>query len=113
MYFSIYNYKIILITNNTWELFHPNINNNIPIKLKNLYMNLIKTLSQIINNNFDGITYNQKFYNDYLHRNILKLFFTDSSRLSINLVKNLLKQVSFEKFIRRPSSQFLLSQNSG
>ena len=108
MYFSIYNYKIILITNNTWELFHPNINNNIPIKLKNLYMNLIKTLSQIINNNFDGITYNQKFYNDYLHRTIIKLFFNNSPSLTINLFKSLIKSSNYNKFKTIVSTNMLL-----
>lgn len=110
IYISLYNYKFIFIKNNSIhsniynnEMLHPNINNIIPNKLKNLYINLIKSLSQIINNEFESITYNQKFYSDYLHRNIIKLFFLNdieigNSSLSINLFRNLVKPMAFDKF---------------
>ena len=103
MYFSLYNYKVILLENNKTsfynnDMLHPNVNNIIPIKLKNLYINLLKSCSQMINNNFSTITFNQKFYNDQLHRNIIKIIFSDSNRLFINLFKNLLVKSTYEKF---------------
>jgi hypothetical protein len=112
LYFSLYNYKTLLInskiSNNSSELLHPNINDLIPVKLKNLYINLLKSLSQMINNEFESITYNQKYYSDYLHRNIIKLFFTDSTRLSINLFKSLMKPTLFDKFKNIVTTNILL-----
>ena len=127
LYFSLYNYKLIFISTklsylnsiakganvpkgptsegvyvhkgtSTNDLLHPNINTIIPIKLKNLYINLLKAMNQMINNEFESITYNQKFYNDYLHRNIIKIIFTNSNYLSINLFKNLLTVNIFDRF---------------
>ena len=114
LYFSIYNYKSILInTKNTEskydkEFLHPNINGIVPVKFKNLYINLLRVFSQLINNEFDSITYNQKFYNDYLHRNIIKLFFTESNKLSINLLKNLLSNAIYQKFKNIVQTNMLL-----
>jgi len=110
LYFSLYNYKFIFISNsNNSELLHPNINNIIPFKLKNLYINLIKSISQMINNDFELITYNQKFYSDYLHRNIIKILLSDNNNLSTNLVKNLLNQNNIIKFKNIVSTNILLS----
>ena len=102
MYFSLYNYKQILVNTKTNgfsnfsnEILHPNVNNIIPIKLKNLYINLLKVMSQVINGDFEAITYNQKFYSDYLHKNLIKLFFHDNDCLSINLFKSLSSQTNF------------------
>jgi hypothetical protein len=92
LYISLYNYKYIF-ENNKYDLLHPNINNIIPLKLRNLYINLLKLMIQIINNDFDFITFNQKFYNDYLHKNIIKIIFLDydiKNNLSITLFKNLI-----------------------
>ena len=47
------------------DLLHPNVNNIIPIKFKNLYINLLRALNQMIHNVFESITYNMKFYYDY------------------------------------------------
>ena len=68
------------------------------MKLKNLYINILKTLSQMINNDYESITYNMKFYSDYLHKNIIKLFCTDSNKLSIMLFKSLMTTNLYEKF---------------
>ncbi len=115
LYFSLYNYKFIFIntkssspTYNTNELLHPNINNIIPSKLKNLYINLIKGMSQMINNEFESITYNQKFYSDYLHRNIIKILLSNNNQLTVNLLKNLMKQSNMEKFKNIISTNMLL-----
>ena len=105
IYISLYNYKYILLNTNEnynkYELLHPNINSIIPSKLRNLYINLLKLMIQIINNNFDFITFNQKFYNDYLHRNIIKIIFLDydiKNNLSIKLFKNLININIYNKF---------------
>jgi hypothetical protein len=108
LYFSLYNYKTIFNEENNLSLI-------IPVKLKNLYVNLLKSLYQIINNEFESITYNQKFYNDYLYRNIIKLFFIDSSNLSIKLFKSLLynsDQAKFDKFKNIVSVNMLLTDIS-
>ena len=99
------NYKQILINTKSPgfstfsnDILHPNVNSIIPVKLKNLYINLLKTTSQTINNEFDAITYNQKFYSDYLHKNIIKTFFTDSESMCVSLLKSLTSSSSFSKF---------------
>ena len=113
LYFSLYNYKFILINNlHNNELLHPNINIIIPFKLKNLYINLIKSISQMINNDFDSITYNQKFYTDYLHRNIIKILLSNNNHLSTNLIKNLLTTTNMVKFKNIVSINILLSDIS-
>jgi hypothetical protein len=95
LYFSLYNYKSIFITPN---VLNSAISNIIPYKLKNLYIILLKTLIQIINNNFESIMYNQKFYNDYLYKNIIKLFLSsDSNKLSIIYFKELIDDITFNK----------------
>jgi hypothetical protein len=96
LYYSLYHYKLIFNID-SYELY-PEINNIIPNKVKNLYINMIKIYYQIINNDFEGITYNQKFYNDYLHRNIIKLFFIKTDRLSINYFRNTIEPFNFNKF---------------
>ena len=94
LYISLYNYKVLYF-NDILKLKFLEI---IPIKLKNLYLNILKVLINIINNNYDNITYNQKYYNDYLHRNIIKLFLINSSKISIELFKKLSTEISYKKF---------------
>ena len=108
LYFSLYNYKHIILIQNTHEILNPAINNSIPYKIKNLYINLLKTLYKIIDNNFDAITYNQKFYYDYLYKHIIKIFFTDSNKLSINLFKKLVSLNNFNKFKKIITTNLLL-----
>jgi hypothetical protein len=108
LYFSLYNYKYIILIHDLYEIINPIINNSIPYKIKNLYINLLKTLYKIINNNFEAITYNQKFYYDYLYKHIIKIFLTDSNKLSINLFKKLVSQNNFNKFKKIITTNFLL-----
>lgn len=108
LYFSLYNYKYIILIQDSIEIINPLINNNIPYKIKNLYINLLKTLYKIINNNFESITYNQKFYYDYLYKYIIKIFFTNSNKLLIKLFKKLVSQNNFNKFKKIISTNFLL-----
>lgn len=94
IYTSLYNYKNIY-KNDTLK---SNILDIIPVKLKNLYLNMFKLFINVINNAFDNITYNQKFYNDYLHRNIIKLYLINSSKISVKLFKDLVSNSSYNKF---------------
>ncbi len=67
------------------------INEIIPGKLKNLFINLLKTLLKLINDNYESIVYNQRFYNDTLYKNILKIFIDSSSnQLSVKLFHSLI-----------------------
>jgi len=94
LYISLYNYKL-LYDNDILKSKYINI---LPIKVKNLYLNVLKILIQVINNNFTTIIYNQKCYNDYLHRNIIKIFLSDSNKTSVNFFKSLISDTTFEKF---------------
>ncbi len=102
LYFSIKNYKKILLKNNantySNDVLEINVNSMIPMKLKNLYINILKLFSQLLDNNFELIIYNQKFYNDYLHKSIIKLFVSNNDNLSINLFKSMINPQSFNKF---------------
>ena len=100
LYISIINIKLILDkSKHTYnDILYNSINNMIPIKVKNLYINIIKTLSQVINGEYESIKYNQKFYTDYLHKSILKLIISDSSNISIILFKSLTSTLNYEKF---------------
>jgi len=110
LYFSLYNYKTILINNKlTHDQLLPNINNIIPSKLKNLYLNLIKGISKVINNDYELITYNQKFYSDYLHRSIIKILLSNNNKLSNNLIKDIICTTNMNKFINIISTNILLS----
>jgi hypothetical protein len=109
LYISFYNYKSVWAQNNIKSnnydtniyILHPNIQSIIPVKLKNIYINLMKVISQVINNNFDSITYNQKFYSDYLHKNIIKILLSEDNSdtfLSISLFKKLLNSNNSNNF---------------
>jgi len=100
LYISIINHKLILDKSKHMynDVLHNNINNMIPIKVKNLYINIIKTISQVINGEYESIKYNQKFYSDYLHKSILKMIISDSSNISIILFKSLTTSMNYEKF---------------
>ena len=109
LYFSIYNYKHIINNNKNFnEILNIKINNIIPIKLKNLYINLLKIVDNTINNNYDLITYNQKFYNDYLHKNIIKLFISNNNLLSVKLFQSLITNDQYNKFKNIISINLLL-----
>ena len=100
LYISIINNKVIIDKNKHMynDVLHSTINNIIPMKVKNLYINIIKTLCQVINGEYESIKYNQKFYTDYLHKNILKMILSDSSNISIILFKSLISTMNYEKF---------------
>ena len=100
LYISIINNKLIIDKSKHAynDVLHSSINNMIPMKVKNLYINIIKTLCQVINGEYESIKYNQKFYTDYLHKSILKMIMSDSSNISIILFKSLTSTMNYEKF---------------
>ena len=105
LYFSLYNYKIIIIKN---YIINNKINNIIPTKLKSLFINIYKLLIQIINEEYNYIIYNKKLYNDYLHRNIIKLFFYNTNKLSIIFFKNTISNENYNKFKNIITTNMLL-----
>jgi len=74
------------------------INELIPFKLKTLFYNIMHFFYSIIKkNNFQPLYFNQKYFNDYLHRIILKLIINDD-KLKINILFNSkLSEVQKEK----------------
>jgi hypothetical protein len=99
LYLSLLHHNIIYTNNKNYnELLHSKINDSIPFKLKNLYINLLKLIINLLNNDFENITYNQKFYSDYLHRNIIKIFFTNTDSIFIKLFREKISSHVFEKF---------------
>ena len=104
LYITLYNYKIIFVD----DIINQSFLDIIPSKLKNLYLNIMKVLINIINNNFNNITYNQKYYNDFLHRNIIKLFLLNSNKISIELFKKIVSEFIYLKFKNIFSTNLLL-----
>ena len=60
IYFSLYNYNFLFIENN---IIYPDI----PFKLKNLYLSIIKLLINLINNNFMMLYNDKRFYVNLLY----------------------------------------------
>lgn len=75
------------------------INNIIPVKLKHLYINIIKTIIKLLNNNYDNIIFNQKYYIDPLHKSIIKILIYDNhtNNLTVSLFKTLVKTNIIDK----------------
>ena len=102
MYISMYNYQKILNNKNVLikfnEILNPKINNIIPFKLKNLYINFLKIIQSLINKDYDLIIYNQKFYTDSLHKHIIKLLLGDIKCLTSKLFKEIIPIDIYNKF---------------
>ena len=99
LYLSLLHHNIIYTNNKNYnELLNSKINDNIPFKLKNLYINILKLIINLLNDDFENITYNQKFYCDYLHRNIIKIFFTNTNSIFVKIFREKVSSRIFEKF---------------
>ena len=103
MYISIYNYKKILTSNKNIlikfnEILNPRINNIVPYKVKNLYINFLKIIQTLICNEYELIIYNQKFYMDYLHKNIIKLLLGNSKCIISELFKEIIPTETYNRF---------------
>lgn len=91
LYFSLINLDHIIKDITADKIFiENNINELIPFKVKTLFYNLIQFFYSIIKkNNYQILYFNQKFFNDYLHRCVLKnILFSDKNSKSnlINLL---------------------------
>jgi len=102
MYISMFNYQKILNNKNILikfnEILNPKINNIIPFKLKNLYINFLKIIQNLICKDYDLIIYNQKFYTDSLHKHIIKLLLGDIKCLTVKLFKELIPCDVYTRF---------------
>ena len=78
----------------------------IPIKLKNLYFNILKTFYQLENNSLENITYNFKYYQDYIYIYVLKNIIQNNSIIS-SLFK---KSNKYDNLIDVYSKNYILSQ---
>ena len=112
MYISMYNYNKILTNNKNIikfnDILDSRINNIIPFKIKNLYINFLKIIQNLVYKNFDLIIYNQKFYVDSLHKNIIKILLGDSTSLTVKLFKELITTEVYEKFKKIIKNNILL-----
>lgn len=107
LYFSLINIdKIIKDTNSDKIFIENNINEFIPFKVRTLFYNLIQLFYSIIKkDNYQILYFNQKFFNDYLHRCVLKniLFMERNSNQSECLINTLflskIKPIQKEKII--------------
>lgn len=79
--------------------FTPEVNSIIPGKLKILYYNLIRMFYQIMNNSYEYLIFNNKFYNDYLHRIVLKNILFVSKSQSYIILKEKLNMNQFTKIV--------------
>jgi hypothetical protein len=82
LYISLLKIDKILINNDSNKIFlYSDINNIVPNKVKLLYYNIIKTFYYLIN--FDNRFLESKYFNDYIHKKFIKIFFCTNS-LSFN-----------------------------
>ena len=73
IYFSFLNYTDFIKVVDKDKIYLINeIITIIPPKLKNLYFNLMKTFYQFKNESLENITYNFKFYQDYIYIYVIK-----------------------------------------
>ena len=103
MYISMYNYKKILTNNKNIiikfnEILNPKINSIIPFKLKNLYINFLKIIQNLVCKEYDLVIYNQKFYSDSLHKHIIKLLLSDTNCLTSRLFKEMIPCDVYNRF---------------
>ncbi len=107
IYFSLLNYQDIIKVIDINKIYlDSEILDIVPVKLKNLYFNLVKTYYQLINNSLENITYNFKYYQDYIYIYVIKNIIQDNSVLS-----NLLKKSSlYNSLVNVYKENFILNQ---
>lgn len=95
LYYSLRNYKI-LFSNNDIKQQCVKI---IPMKIKHLFLSLIEILYNVMNDNFIQLINNNKYYYDYLHKTIIKIFaIQNSNNHCVKYFYNNIKKDSYEKF---------------
>lgn len=99
--FSLNNYKMIIKIQNNKIYLTNDIVDIIPIKLKTLYFNIIKTYYQMINNNYDNISYSSKIYEDYIHYEVFKLIFEKDNCINKIFKKDIIKYDKLRKIFEK------------
>lgn len=102
IYFSFYNIDNIFSKDNKFDkqMLENSIMDIVPQKLKMLYYNLCNLFYQIsVKNNYQFLISNQKFYNDYLHRSIIKIMLSNSKLLTSVYILEKMTTIQLNKFI--------------
>ena len=107
MYFSLLNYEDLIKVVDVDKVYLENyILDLVPVKLKNLYFNLLKTYYQLANNSLENITYNFKYYQDYIYIYVVKNIIQDNTILT-SLFK---KHEMYYKLVNVYRKNFILNQ---
>jgi hypothetical protein len=111
LFFSFYHIEKIFSKENKFDKqnLESSIMDLIPSKLKLLYYNLTNLFYQVvIKNNYQFLISNQKFYNDYLHRTIIKIIFNNTKLLSSSYILQKMTTVQLNKVISIIKNSLLL-----
>ena len=104
---SILNFNIFIDVDNNRIILKKEIINHLPIKLKSLYINIMKIYFDYTNDNFDNLIYNPKIYNDPIHYDVLKLIFETNNQIS-DVFKY--DKIKYEKLKNKVKDVILLIQ---
>lgn len=108
MYFSFLNIDILIKVVDSEKIYLNNlVITCLPSKLKNLFYNLIKFYYQYQNGSLENITYNFKFYQDYIYVYIIKNIIQKTTILSELFRKN---DILFNNLIKVYKTNFILNQ---
>jgi len=97
MYISIHNSKIIINNKNPFIL-NSKINNIIPFKIKKIYINFLKIIQTLIQEDYNLINFNNIFYTDHLHKKIIKLLLGNTDSLTVLLFKEIIPSKIYNRF---------------
>lgn len=106
LYISILNINKILINDKNKSYLNNEINNIIPIKIKTLYFNIIKSLQIIIEGKYS--INNIKYLHDNMHKQFIKTFFYEKSN-TIILLENMVDKDTIDKIKLDLQISFLLT----
>lgn len=108
MYFSFLNINMLIKIVDIEKIYLTNsVISCIPVKLKNLFYNLVKFYYQYQNGSLENITYNFKFYQDYIYIYIIKNIIQKTTILSDLFRKN---ESLFNNLIIVYKTNFILNQ---
>lgn len=108
MYFSFLNFDLLVkIVDNEKIYLQNNIISIVPPKLKNLFYNLLKFYYQYQNNSLENITYNFKFYQDYIYIYIIKNIIQKTTSISELFRRN---ELLFGNLVSIYKKNFILNQ---
>ena len=108
MYFSFLNIDMLIKIVDTEKIYLTNtVISCIPSKLKNLFYNLVKFYYQYLNGSLENITYNFKFYQDYIYIYIIKNIIQKTTILSDLFRKN---ENLFNNLVKVYKTNFILNQ---